>query len=101
MCLAIPGKVIEMFEENGLRMGKIDYEGTINMACLEYVPDVKSGEYVIVHAGFAISVIDEIDAARTIELWKEIVKRSAEDGHDIYGMSLDDTSKDALGGDNR
>ena len=52
MCLGIPGKVEEIFDENGLKMGNINYGGTLNRACLEYVPDIKVGQYTVVHAGF-------------------------------------------------
>ena len=79
MCLAIPGKVIEQYEDNGLLMGRIDYEGTVNTACLAYVPEVKVGDYVVVHAGFAISVIDEDEAAKTLKLWDELLECAAED----------------------
>ena len=72
MCLAIPGKVTEIFEDHGLTMGRIDYDGTVNTACLAYVPEVKIGQYVIVHAGFALNVIDEKEARRTMELLAEI-----------------------------
>ena len=78
MCLAIPGKVLETYEDNDLLMGRIDYEGTVNIACLAYVPEVKAGDYVIVHAGFAISVIDEEEAARTLQLWDELLECAAE-----------------------
>ncbi|UCE66219.1 MAG: HypC/HybG/HupF family hydrogenase formation chaperone [Candidatus Zixiibacteriota bacterium] len=88
MCLAIPGKVIEIFGESGLKMGKIDYSGTVNTACLEYVPEAKVGEYVIVHAGFAISIIDEEEAKKTLELWDEMAEKAAGKGLDIFGMSL-------------
>lgn len=72
MCLAIPGKLIEIETVNGLRMGKVDYAGTTGRACLEYVPEAKLGMYVIVHAGFAISVLDEAEARRTLSLFDEI-----------------------------
>ena len=88
MCLAIPGKIIEIFDENKLKMGRIDYSGTINNACLEFVPEVAVGQYAIVHAGFAISVIDEDEARKTLELWDEMKKRSAEEGLDIFGVPL-------------
>lgn len=71
MCLAIPGKVIEIFDENGLKMGKIDFSGSISKVCLEYTPDIKIGEYAIVHAGFAISTFDETEAKKSLELWNE------------------------------
>ena len=62
MCLAIPGKLIEIYEEAGMKMGKIDYSGAINKACLEYVPEIEIGQYTVVHAGFAISIINEEDS---------------------------------------
>jgi len=72
MCLAIPGKVIEIYEQNGLLMGKIDYGGTIQEACLAYCPTVSIGEYAIVHAGFAISILDEAEAQKSLEAWNEL-----------------------------
>jgi len=68
MCLGIPGKVIEVREEAGLAMGRVDFGGVRKEACLAYVPDVRVGEYVIVHVGFAISKVDEEEALRTLEL---------------------------------
>lgn len=88
MCLAIPGKVIEITEENGIQMGRIDYAGTVNSACLAYVPEVKIGQYVIVHAGFALSVVDEEEAKKTLELFDEITAKAAEEGLDVFGMPL-------------
>ena len=67
MCLAVPGKLIEIYEEAGMKMGKLDYNGTINKACLEYVPEIELGQYTAVHAGFAISIIDEEEAARSFD----------------------------------
>ena len=94
MCLAIPGKVVEIIKENGLQMGRIDYAGTVNTACLAYVPEVKVGQYVIVHAGFALSVIDEQEAARTLALFDEMVQKAAEEGQDVFGMPLDEQGGD-------
>ncbi len=71
MCLAIPGKLLEVYEENGLRMGRLDYAGTTSTACLEYAAEAQVGQYVIVHAGFGISVLDEEEASRTLALWQE------------------------------
>ncbi len=73
MCLAIPGKLIELYSQNGVRMGRVDYAGTVNTACLEYVPEAALGQYLIVHAGFAITVIDELEAQKTLALWRELV----------------------------
>ena len=93
MCLAIPGKLIEVFEDNGLKMGKLDYAGTVNTACLEYVPEIEIGQYAIVHAGFALNVIDEKEAQETYALWDEMVEAAAAEGTDIFGMPLEDNEK--------
>ncbi len=72
MCLGIPGKIINIYEEDGLRMGKVDFNGVRRETCLVGVPDAKEGEYVIVHAGFAISRMDEQEALETIRALDEI-----------------------------
>jgi len=88
MCLAIPGKVEEIFDENGLKMGNINYGGTLNRACLEYVPEIEVGQYTIVHAGFGISIIDEDEAMKSYEAWEELVGYAAKDGVDLYGNPM-------------
>lgn len=93
MCLAIPGKILEITQENEIVMGKIDYAGTINKACLAYVPEAKEGDYVIVHAGFALNIIDAAEAKKTLELWDEMAEKAAEDGLDVFGMPLEDQAK--------
>jgi hydrogenase expression/formation protein HypC len=65
MCLAIPGKVVDTFEQRGLRMAKVQFGGIVREACLEYVSETQIGEYVLVHVGFAISRVDEAEAERT------------------------------------
>ena len=72
MCLAVPGKVVEITGEGELRMGKVDFAGVQRQACLAYVPEVKLGDYVLVHVGFAISVIDEQAAQETLQALAEI-----------------------------
>jgi hydrogenase expression/formation protein HypC len=80
MCLGIPGKIVEMTEtENELMpMGKVDFGGIVRDACLAYVPDAQTGDYVIVHAGFAISQLSEAEAQETLELLVESGLLSAE-----------------------
>jgi len=68
MCLAIPGKVLEIFEDHGLRMGRVDFGGTVKKACLEQLPEASVGDYVLVHVGFALSVVDPAEAERTYQL---------------------------------
>ena len=62
MCLAIPGKVTATSREHDLLMGRVDFGGVFKQVCLEHVPHVQPGQYVIVHVGFALSVIDEAEA---------------------------------------
>jgi hydrogenase expression/formation protein HypC len=90
MCLAIPGKLIEIFEEAGMKMGRIDYNGALNKACLEYVPEIEIGQYTIVHAGFAISILDEEEAALSHDAWREYTESAARDGVDVFGQPLDE-----------
>ncbi len=72
MCLGVPGKVVEVFEEDGLRMGVVDFGGIRRRACLAYEPGVEVGSYVVIHVGFAISVVDEQEAAHSYELLAEM-----------------------------
>ncbi len=72
MCLGVPGKVVEVFEEDGIRMGRVDFGGIQRKACLEYAPEVDLGSWVVIHVGFAISVVDEEEAARAYELLAEM-----------------------------
>lgn len=69
-------------------MGRIDYAGTTNTACLAYIDQPGIGEYVLVHAGFAINRVNESEARKTLEHWDEIVARAAEEGEDVFGMPL-------------
>ena len=78
MCLAIPGKIVEIYEENGLHMGKLDFGGTVRKCCLEYVPEAMVGDYALVHVGFAISTIDAEEAARTYRLLEEMGEITAQ-----------------------
>jgi len=68
MCLAIPGKVLEIEEREGLRTGKVQFGGIVRQVRFDFVPDVQIGEYVMVHVGFAISVVDAEEAERTYEI---------------------------------
>ncbi len=72
MCLGIPGKVIEIYQADGLKMGRIDFGGVVKEACLEYVPEIQIGDYAIIHVGFAISRVDEAEAQRTFEMLAEM-----------------------------
>jgi hydrogenase expression/formation protein HypC len=67
MCLGIPGKVVETYREHDVLMGKVEFGGVFKRVCLEHVPEVRVGEYVLVHVGFALSRIDEVEAQRVFE----------------------------------
>ncbi|MCX6035808.1 MAG: HypC/HybG/HupF family hydrogenase formation chaperone [Chloroflexi bacterium] len=72
MCLGIPAKVIELYEANGIKMAKVDFGGALKEACMEYLPEVKVGDYTIVHVGFGLSILDEQEALETMELLRQI-----------------------------
>jgi hydrogenase expression/formation protein HypC len=77
MCLAIPGRVASISGEDSLtRMGKIDFGGVLKQASLACVPEAQVGDYVIVHAGFAISRLDEEEAGRVFEYLREMEQLS-------------------------
>ena len=72
MCLAVPGQVESIHEENGTRMGRVNFGGVVKEVCLAYLPDIAVGDYTIVHVGFAISRIDEISAQETLRTFAEL-----------------------------
>ena len=72
MCLAIPGKIIETYSVGDLKMAKVDYGGVVKEACLAYVPEADIGQYIIVHAGFALNLLDEGEAQETLALFREM-----------------------------
>jgi hydrogenase expression/formation protein HypC len=88
MCLAIPGKILQEFEQRGLRMAKIQFGGIVRDACLEYVPEAAIGDYVLVHVGFAISTMDADEAARTYKLLGEMDQLS-----ELDAPSLDEETE--------
>ncbi|GLW47349.1 hydrogenase assembly protein HypC [Streptomyces sp. NBRC 14336] len=72
MCLAVPGKVVAIDSAADPLTGIIDFGGVQKQACLDYVPDVKVGEYVIVHVGFALQRLDEESALASLKLFEEL-----------------------------
>lgn len=83
MCLAVPGKIVEISDTSGVRMAQVDFGGIRRETCLEYLPEAIVGDYVVVHVGFAISRIDEAEAARTLEYLKELDNAAAEQGDEV------------------
>ncbi len=85
MCLGVPGKIVEIYEQGGLQMGKIDFGGVAREVCLAYVPEAKVGDYTIVHVGFALNLLDEAEAQETLALLKEIGAFGEEFGAESTG----------------
>jgi len=80
MCLAVPGKIEQVYEANGTRMGKINFGGVLKEACLAYVPELEAGDYTIVHAGFAIEKLDREEADERIKLFEGMAAMYRDDG---------------------
>ncbi len=97
MCLGIPGKIIEIYQQNDLRMGKVDFGGVIRETCLAYVPEARVGDYTIVHVGFALNLIDEKEALETLDLMDQINTFNLE--NDVEGR-IDRDKISATGDDN-
>ena len=72
MCLAIPGKVLETLDVDGMKMARVSFGGMVKQICLEYTPEAVAGDYVLVHVGFALSRIDQEEAERTYRLLEEL-----------------------------
>ena len=72
MCLAVPGEVVAIIAEEPLRTGTVQFGEVTREVCLAYVPEARLGDFVLVHVGFAISVIDEAEAQRVFEMLDSI-----------------------------
>jgi hydrogenase expression/formation protein HypC len=73
MCLAVPGKVVSIDESNPeLKMAKVNFSGVSKDVCIQWLPDVNIGDYVLVHVGFALNKIDEKDAQDTLRILREM-----------------------------
>lgn len=85
MCLSIPGKLIEITAEldETFRTGKVSFDGVIKEVSLTLVPDAQVNDYVLVHVGAAISIIDEEEAKKTFELLKQLDELNDLDNPDI------------------
>lgn len=93
MCLAIPGRVIEIYRENDLSMGKVDFSGSVSAVCLAYVPEVEVGQYVVVHAGFAIQILDEEQAQEVFQAWDAVIDTLRNEGYTVEDQRLSDLDR--------
>ena len=71
MCLAMPGRIIEVMDQDGLRMARVDFGGVRRQVCLECLPEAGPGDWVIVHVGLALSRLDEEEARQLLDLLAE------------------------------
>jgi len=86
MCLGIPGRVLSREQDDGLLMGRVDFGGVSRKVCLEHVPEVALGDYVLVHVGFALSRIDAAEAQKIFELLRELDQLSELDADPAQGL---------------
>lgn len=71
MCLGVPGRITEIWEDDGALLAHADFAGEVRKICLNYLPTLRRGDYVIVHAGFALTRLDEAEAEHTIAVMRE------------------------------
>jgi hydrogenase expression/formation protein HypC len=79
MCLGVPGKIEEIYQDGILKMGKVSFDGVSMNVCLETTPEAQVGDYAIVHAGFALSLLNEMEAQETLQMLKEMESLQAEE----------------------
>ncbi len=82
MCLGIPGKVLDVWEDRGTRMAHVDFGGAVKDVCLAYLPGIAVGDYTIVHAGFALTKLDEESALATLRMFEQLGILEAELGQE-------------------
>ncbi len=78
MCLGVPGKIVEIYENAGMSMGKIDFGGVTREVCLAYVPEAQVGDYAMIHVGFALNLMSEAEANESLDLLRQIAEVEAE-----------------------
>ena len=72
MCLGVPGRIVEIHDEHGTPMATVDFGGVTRSVCLAYLPDARVGDYAVVHAGFAITRLDEAAAQESLRMFAEM-----------------------------
>jgi hydrogenase expression/formation protein HypC len=83
MCLGVPGKILEIYEKEGLRMAQVDFSGVKREACIEHVPEAEVGDYAIIHVGFAISLLSEEEAQDTLDLLRQVLEAGEMEDEDL------------------
>ena len=88
MCLGVPGRVLEIEPNSlGMTMGRVSFGGIAKEVCLAYVPEAQVGDYVIVHAGFAISSLDEAEAMEVFDLLNQMEELAAAESREVGGVA--------------
>jgi len=82
MCLGIPGKIQEIYDDHGTKMAKVDFGGVSREVCIEVIPDAKPGDWTIIHAGFALNLLSEEEAQETLDILQQMAELA--DGEDRY-----------------
>ena len=90
MCLGIPGRVVETYREDDVLMGKVDFGGISKRVCLEHVSEVRPSEYVLVHVGFALSVLDEAEAGRVFSFLESMNQLDELGGTDAIDARMEE-----------
>ncbi len=97
MCLGIPGKLVELRQQGELVMGKVEFGGILKEVCMAYLPEAEVGDYVLVHVGFAISRIDESEAAEIFEYVEQIEQMSGAAEDEPPGLRMAETQAEGQG----
>lgn len=82
MCLGIPGKIQEIYDDHGTKMAKVDFGGVSREVCIEVIPEAKPGDWTIIHAGFALSLLSEEEAQETLDILQQMAELADEE--DLY-----------------
>ena len=82
MCLGIPGKIQEIYDDHGTKMAKVDFGGVSREVCIEVIPEAKPGDWTIIHAGFALNLLSEEEAQETLDILQQMAELA--DDEDFY-----------------
>jgi hydrogenase expression/formation protein HypC len=85
MCLAIPGKIQEIYDDHGTKMARVDFGGVSREVCIEVIPEAKPGDWTIIHAGFALNLLSEEEAQETLDILQQMAELA--DDEDMYHAS--------------
>ena len=85
MCLGIPGRIQEIYDDHGTKMAKVDFGGVSREVCIEVIPEAKPGDWTIIHAGFALNLLSEEEAQETLDILQQMAELA--DDEDLYHAS--------------